>query len=122
MVRIHDAFDTATSGATEQAESGGQIAFDMHLDGVPLEQGQHEGAGPSAAVVSSDPEDRLDTVNQQPDMKLVVISNRVAPFAPDKPQTGGLAAGLEPVVERSGALWVGSSDTRGDGRTSPCRW
>ncbi|MBB4372919.1 trehalose 6-phosphate synthase [Bradyrhizobium sp. cir1] len=119
MVRIHAALDTATSGATEQDESGGQTAFDMHLDGVPLEQGQHEGAGPSAAVVSSDPEGRLNTVNHQPDMKLVVISNRVAPFDPNKPQTGGLAAGLEPVVERSGALWVGSSDTRGDGTDRP---
>ncbi|RXH36695.1 alpha,alpha-trehalose-phosphate synthase [Bradyrhizobium nanningense] len=52
-------------------------------------------------------------------MKLVVISNRVAPFDPNKPQTGGLAAGLEPVVERFGALWMGSSDTRGDGTDQP---
>ncbi|MCK1494801.1 hypothetical protein IVB14_31440 [Bradyrhizobium sp. 180] len=52
-------------------------------------------------------------------MKLVVISNRVAPFDPNKPQTGGLAAGLEPVVERSGAVWMGSSENRGDGSEQP---
>ncbi|WP_342734103.1 trehalose-6-phosphate synthase [Bradyrhizobium sp. B117] len=119
MARIHDTLETATSGATERDESGGQTAFDRHLNGVPLEHGQHEGAGPSPAVLLSDLEDGLHTVNQQPNMKLVVISNRVAPFDPDKPQTGGLAAGLEPVVERSGALWVGSSDTRGDGIDQP---
>ncbi|MCS3519218.1 hypothetical protein [Bradyrhizobium elkanii] len=55
----------------------------------------------------------------QPDLKLVVISNRVAPFDPSKPQTGGLAAALEPVVERSGAVWVGSSENRGDGTEQP---
>ncbi|MGY4403877.1 alpha,alpha-trehalose-phosphate synthase (UDP-forming) [Bradyrhizobium sp. USDA 3315] len=52
-------------------------------------------------------------------MKLVVISNRVAPFDPTKPQTGGLAAALEPVVERSGAVWIGSSEDRGDGTEQP---
>ncbi|RXG86906.1 trehalose-6-phosphate synthase [Bradyrhizobium zhanjiangense] len=52
-------------------------------------------------------------------MKLVVISNRIAPFDPNNPQTGGLAAGLEPVVERSGAVWIGSSETRGDGIERP---
>ncbi|PPQ19294.1 trehalose-6-phosphate synthase [Bradyrhizobium sp. AC87j1] len=52
-------------------------------------------------------------------MKLVVISNRIAPFDPNKPQTGGLTAALEPVVERSGAVWIGSSETRGDGTERP---
>ncbi|MGY3346983.1 MULTISPECIES: alpha,alpha-trehalose-phosphate synthase (UDP-forming) [unclassified Bradyrhizobium] len=119
MVRIHDALDTGTSGASQQDEAGGETAFDMHLDSVPLEHGKHVEAGPSTAVASSDPEDGLAPVDQRRDMKLVVISNRVAPFDPNKPQTGGLAAGLEPVVERSGALWVGSSDTRGDGTDQP---
>ncbi|ODM72152.1 trehalose-6-phosphate synthase [Bradyrhizobium elkanii] len=52
-------------------------------------------------------------------MKLVVISNRVAPFDSSKPQTGGLAAALEPVVQRSGGVWVGSSENRGDGTQVP---
>ncbi len=66
MVRIHDALDTGTSGATKQDEAGGQAPFDMHLDGVPLDQGQHEAAGPANAVGSSDPEDRPDPVSQLP--------------------------------------------------------
>ncbi|UFW51361.1 alpha,alpha-trehalose-phosphate synthase (UDP-forming) [Bradyrhizobium arachidis] len=125
MVRIHDAIDTATlassstSGTTQQDETLGQAAFDLQLHDMPLEQEQQGGAGPSDAVVSADMEDGLDTVNQKPEMKLVVISNRVAPFDPNKPQTGGLAAGLEPVVQHSGALWVGSSDTQGDGTDQP---
>ncbi|MGY4627004.1 alpha,alpha-trehalose-phosphate synthase (UDP-forming) [Bradyrhizobium sp. USDA 4486] len=125
MVRIHDAIDTAaldsssTSGATQQDETLSQAAFDLHLNDMPLEQEQQGSAGPSDAVVLADMEDDLDTVNRKPEMKLVVISNRVAPFDPNKPQIGGLAAGLEPVVERSGALWVGSSDTRGDGTDQP---
>ncbi|WP_245474051.1 alpha,alpha-trehalose-phosphate synthase (UDP-forming) [Bradyrhizobium zhanjiangense] len=123
MVRIHDALDTATldssstSGATQQDETLGQAAFALHLDEIPLEQEREGGAGPSHAVASGDAEHR--SVNQQPDMKLVVISNRIAPFDPNKPQTGGLAAGLEPVVERSGAVWIGSSETRGDGIERP---
>ncbi|WP_165405355.1 alpha,alpha-trehalose-phosphate synthase (UDP-forming) [Bradyrhizobium genosp. SA-3] len=125
MFRIHDTLDTATldssstPGPTQQDETTGQAAFDQHLDEIPLEQEQQGGAGPSDAVVSGEVEDRLDTVNQKPDMKLVVISNRVAPFDPNKPQTGGLAAGLEPVVERSGAVWMGSSENRGDGTEQP---
>lgn len=125
MVRIHEAPDTATlassstSGPTQQDGSLGQAAFDLHLHDIPLEQEQQGAAGPSDAVASSDMEDGLATVNQKPEMKLVVISNRVAPFDPNKPQIGGLAASLEPVVERSGALWVGSSDTRGDGTDQP---
>ncbi|QOG21050.1 alpha,alpha-trehalose-phosphate synthase (UDP-forming) [Bradyrhizobium sp. SEMIA] len=125
MVRIHDAIDTATlassstSGTTQQDETLSQAAFDLQLHDMPLEQEQQGGAGPSDAVVSADMEDGLDTVNQKPEMKLVVISNRVAPFDPNRPQIGGLAAGLEPVVQHSGALWVGSSDTQGDGNDQP---
>jgi len=40
---------------------------------------------------------------------LVVVSNRVARAKPNEPMTGGLAAALLPVVEKSGAIWVGSS-------------
>ncbi|MBB4380259.1 trehalose-6-phosphate synthase [Bradyrhizobium sp. SBR1B] len=119
MVRINDTLDTTTSGPLDQDRSASQAGFDMHLDDMPLERRQHEAGGPSAAVVSSDEEDRLETVKRTPDMKLVVISNRVAPFDPNKPQTGGLAAALEPVVERSGGLWIGSSDNRGDGTDRP---
>jgi len=123
MVRIQDTLDTATldlastSAATEQDEAVGQAAFDQNLDGRPQEQ--QASAGPSRPSVSDEVEDRFDAVKQPPDLKLVVISNRIAPFDPNKPQTGGLAAGLEPVVERSGAVWIGSSETGGDGIERP---
>jgi trehalose 6-phosphate synthase len=42
-------------------------------------------------------------------VNLVVVSNRVARGKANEPMTGGLAAALLPVVERSGAIWVGSS-------------
>lgn len=42
-------------------------------------------------------------------MDLVVVSNRVARAKVNEPMTGGLAAALLPVVEQSGAIWVGSS-------------
>jgi trehalose 6-phosphate synthase len=42
-------------------------------------------------------------------VNLVVISNRVARGKANEPMTGGLAAALLPVVEKSGAIWVGSS-------------
>ncbi|MBI5260790.1 MAG: trehalose-6-phosphate synthase [Bradyrhizobium sp.] len=42
-------------------------------------------------------------------MKLVVVSNRLARSKTTEPMTGGLAAALLPVVEHSGAIWVGSS-------------
>jgi trehalose 6-phosphate synthase len=41
-------------------------------------------------------------------MSIVVVSNRVA-RSKDEPIAGGLAAALLPVVEKSGAIWVGSS-------------
>lgn len=52
MVRIHDAPDTATldssstSGATQQNETLGRAAFDLHLHDIPLEQEQQGAAGP----------------------------------------------------------------------------
>jgi trehalose 6-phosphate synthase len=42
-------------------------------------------------------------------VNLVVVSNRVARASANEPMTGGLAAALLPVVENSGAIWVGSS-------------
>jgi trehalose 6-phosphate synthase len=48
-------------------------------------------------------------------MNLVVVSNRVARANADEPMTGGLAAALLPVVENSGAIWVGSSGRVRDG-------
>ena len=48
-------------------------------------------------------------------MSLVVVSNRVARAKPNEPMTGGLAAALLPVVENSGAIWVGSSGRVRDG-------
>ena len=48
-------------------------------------------------------------------MNLVVVSNRVASAKPNEPMTGGLAAALLPVVEKSGAIWVGSSGRVRDG-------
>ncbi len=48
-------------------------------------------------------------------MNLVVVSNRVARGKINEPMTGGLAAALLPVVEKSGAIWVGSSGRVRDG-------
>lgn len=48
-------------------------------------------------------------------MDLVVVSNRVARAKANEPMTGGLAAALLPVVEKSGAIWVGSSGHVRDG-------
>ncbi|HLX15507.1 MAG TPA: trehalose-6-phosphate synthase [Bradyrhizobium sp.] len=48
-------------------------------------------------------------------MNLVVVSNRVSRGNANEPITGGLAAALLPVVEKSGAIWVGSSGRLRDG-------
>src|ERR1700736_715633 len=48
-------------------------------------------------------------------VNLVVVSNRVARGTVNEPMTGGLAAALLPVVENSGAIWVGSSGRVRDG-------
>jgi trehalose 6-phosphate synthase len=48
-------------------------------------------------------------------VNLVVVSNRVARGKINEPMTGGLAAALLPVVEKSGAIWVGSSGKVRDG-------
>ena len=48
-------------------------------------------------------------------MNLVVVSNRVSRGKANEPMTGGLAAALLPVVEKSGAIWVGSSGRVRDG-------
>src|SRR6266700_1104464 len=48
-------------------------------------------------------------------VNLVVVSNRGARATANEPMTGGLAAALLPVVEKSGAIWVGSSGRVRDG-------
>jgi trehalose 6-phosphate synthase len=48
-------------------------------------------------------------------VNLVVVSNRVTRGRANEPMTGGLAAALLPAVEKSGAIWVGSSGRLRDG-------
>ena len=48
-------------------------------------------------------------------MNLVVVSNRLTRGKANEPVTGGLAAALLPIVETSGAIWVGSSGRVRDG-------
>jgi trehalose 6-phosphate synthase len=48
-------------------------------------------------------------------VSLVVVSNRIARGKANEPVTGGLAAALLPIVEKSGAIWVGSSGRVRDG-------
>jgi trehalose 6-phosphate synthase len=48
-------------------------------------------------------------------VNLVVVSNRGARASANEPMTGGLAAALLPVVEKSGAIWAGSSGRLRDG-------
>ena len=48
-------------------------------------------------------------------MNLVVVSNRITRGNANEPITGGLAAALLPIVEKSGAIWVGSSGRVRDG-------
>src|SRR5471030_1299007 len=55
-----------------------------------------------------------DTIRRGP-VNLVVVSNRVSHSKPNEPMTVGLAAALLPVVEKSGAIWVGSSGHVRDG-------
>src|SRR5471032_484182 len=54
-------------------------------------------------------------IRRGPPVNLVVVSNRVARGKANEPMTGGLAAALLPVVENSGAIWVGSSGRVRDG-------
>src|SRR5579872_1196982 len=49
---------------------------------------------------------------------LVVVSNRIARAKSNEPMTGGLAAALLPVVEKSGSIWVGSSGRLSDSQGS----
>jgi len=48
-------------------------------------------------------------------VNLVVVSNRITRGRANEPMTGGLAAALLPLVEKSGAIWVGSSGRVRDG-------
>ncbi len=120
MVRIHDALDTATlahgstSGAAQQDETINQHAFDQQLDEIPPEPNEQTGAGPAHSIAS---DEVADVVNQQPDLKLVVISNRVAPFDLSNPRP----AALPPPSSRScnGPARCGSAP-RKTGATGPC--
>jgi len=56
----------------------------------------------------------LDLWDQPSSLRVVVVSNRVARVEPDDPIAGGLAAALLPVIEDSGAIWVGSSGQAAD--------
>src|SRR6202171_2526982 len=54
-------------------------------------------------------------------VNLVVVSNRVARGSANEPMTRGLAAALLPVVEKSGAIGVGSRGGVRDGaQKDPC--
>src|SRR6201991_1199149 len=55
------------------------------------------------------------STNRRGPVNLVVVSNRVSRGKPNEPMTGGLAAALLPIVEKSGAIWVGSSGRVRDG-------
>ncbi|MCP3460917.1 trehalose-6-phosphate synthase [Bradyrhizobium sp. CCGUVB23] len=120
MDRISDTLNAAASVpdgtlyATEQHERIDQAVFDQQLSAPPPGQEPQGDTGPAGPGVSVQSEVNRNATAQQSDMKLVVISNRVSPFDPTKAQTGGLAAALEPVVERSGAIWIGSSDKQSD--------
>jgi trehalose 6-phosphate synthase len=48
-------------------------------------------------------------------VNLIVVSNRVTSGKANEPMTGGLAAALLPMVEKSGAIWFGSSGRLCDG-------
>nr|WP_246787366.1 shikimate kinase [Rhizobium leguminosarum] len=95
-----------TSYAPQQQQLMDQMAFDQRLS-----EAQKVGADPSPRVVSVQPEERLDTSGQQSNIRLGIVSNRLATFDRSQPATGGLAAALEPVVERSGAVLL---DRRGN--------
>jgi trehalose 6-phosphate synthase len=58
---------------------------------------------------------RLRVKYREETVSLVVVSNRVSRGKANEPITGGLAAALLPVVEQSGAIWVGSSGRVRDG-------
>src|SRR5260370_30809339 len=53
--------------------------------------------------------------NRRGPVNLVVVANRGGRGKANEPMTGGLAAALLPVVEKSGAIWVGSSGRVRDG-------
>ncbi|THK33510.1 trehalose-6-phosphate synthase [Ensifer sp. MPMI2T] len=113
-VNITDTVVTAPpepSRVTLKRQPMDKAAFELRLADVSQGRARRADAGPSGRTVFVQERERTDTAVQQPNAKLLVVSNRVSSFDPDKPKTGGLAAALEPVVERSGAVWMGSSGT-----------
>ncbi|RWC12756.1 MAG: trehalose-6-phosphate synthase [Mesorhizobium sp.] len=105
--------DRINNAAHAAASTMQHAAFDQHLREAAQHCTQESSADPSPCPCSAQQKDNIGEATQQP--KLVVISNRVAAFDPLQPKTGGLAAALEPVVERFGAVWMGSSGNLGDG-------
>lgn len=101
-----------TSRARPEQLKMNQAAFEQQLSQAALGRAK-PADGPH--VVLAQREAATGMESQLSDEKLVVVSNRVSTFDPDKPKTGGLAAALEPVVERSGAVWTGSSGMLSEG-------
>ncbi|MCP3380100.1 trehalose-6-phosphate synthase [Bradyrhizobium sp. CCGUVB4N] len=86
-----------------------QAIFERHLSEPQQSRRRQAGAGSSRRILSADQADPTDMATQGRHMNLVLVSNRVADGKPNEPATGGLAAALLPVVEDSGAVWMGSS-------------
>ncbi|WP_063702300.1 alpha,alpha-trehalose-phosphate synthase (UDP-forming) [Bradyrhizobium centrolobii] len=92
-----------------------QPSFDQPLSETRLARAQQTDPGPSRRGGSAQEGQRIDTAALWPIGKLVIVSNRVAAADPDEPKAGGLAAALESVVNRLGAVWMGSSGNVGYG-------
>ncbi|WFU40255.1 trehalose-6-phosphate synthase [Bradyrhizobium sp. CB82] len=105
-----------TSRARPEQLKMSQVAFEHHLSQAAQERSSKADAELFRHAAFAQHEAGIGMVSHQPDEKLVFVSNRVSTIDPNKPKTGGLAAVLEPVVERSGAVWMGSSGTLSEGR------
>ncbi|MFQ3455877.1 trehalose-6-phosphate synthase [Bradyrhizobium sp. UFLA01-814] len=104
-----------TSRARTEQLKVSQAAFEAHLSEAAQRRPIQADLERSRHSVFARYEAGSGLAAQQPDMQLVLVSNRVSSFGPGKPKTGGLAAALEPAVERSGAVWMGASGTLTDG-------
>ncbi|WP_051311302.1 trehalose-6-phosphate synthase [Bradyrhizobium sp. Cp5.3] len=90
-------------------------SFDQPLSGSRLGRAQQTDPGPSRRGVFAQEGERIDAAALWPIGKLVIVSNRVATADPNEPKAGGLATALESVVNRFGAVWIGSSGKAGYG-------
>ncbi|WFU54615.1 hypothetical protein QA639_34255 [Bradyrhizobium pachyrhizi] len=104
-----------TSRAKPEQLKVNQAAFEAHLSEAAQGLPRQADIELSRHSVFAGHEAGSGMVAQQPDMQLILVSNRVSSFDAGKPKTGGLAAALEPAVERSGAVWMGASGTLSDG-------